>query len=64
MSFDSATIAALRARLTKEKQSATEIITVGRCEDLRQYGYSCGYIKALDDVFTFIDEITSDLQKG
>ncbi len=64
MSFDSATIAALRARISAERQKSIDIVMSGRCTDHSEYRYSVGYVKALDDVNTIIDEIISDLQKG
>lgn len=63
MSFDSATIAALRRRIAEERQKSVDLMIGRRCEDYADYRGSCLYIKALDDVNQFIDEITSDLQR-
>lgn len=42
-------IAALRAEIAKHHEHSLATIITGKLDD-KQYGYACGYLKALDDV--------------
>ena len=53
----------LRERLVFERQKATDVVCTGKINDLREYGYSCGYIKACDDVEVLIQEIYAEIQE-
>ena len=53
----------LRDRLLLERQKAGDVVCTGKINDLREYGYSCGYIKACDDVEVLIQEIYAELQE-
>lgn len=54
----------LQKRLVEEKERATKLIIGGTCQDHSEYRYSCGYIKALDDVATIAKELLEDMQKA
>lgn len=64
MSLDAATVAQLRKRIAAERQKSDDLVIAGRCSDFSEYRYSVGYIKALDDVITIMDQIQDELQKG
>lgn len=64
MSLGDATISAIRKWLGEERAKSTELLAGGRCSEFSEYRYSVGYIKALDDVNTIIDQIQTDLMKG
>jgi len=53
----------LRARLLEERDRAVALVVEGKIDDLRRYGYSCGYIKAIDDVEIILQDITTELQE-
>lgn len=63
-SFDTVLVGHLLKRIVEERQKAVDILAGGGCQDLAQYRYSVGYIKALDDVVTIAGETETDLQKG
>lgn len=64
MSFDASTVSALRKLIAEKRQVSVDLIITGRCEDFSHYRYSAGYIQALDDVNTMIEQIQADLQRG
>lgn len=64
MSFDASTVALLRKLLAEKLDQSVGLVTGGRCADFSEYRYSVGYIQALNDVNTMIEQIQADLQKG
>lgn len=63
-SFDASVLATLKKRIAEERQKGMENTMSGRCSDHSEYRYACGYIKALNDIDTLIEEISADLRKG
>ena len=64
MSLGDATVSGLRKWLLEERVKCSELLAGGRCAEFSEYRYSVGYIKALDDTATVIDQIQDDLMKG
>ena len=62
MSYETAILTRLRARLDNLKGNSAEIIVSGRCADYSQYRYSCGYLKALDDAMVLAEEVAKEIQ--
>lgn len=62
MSLDSTALSRLRARLAEERAKAMEQMITGQLLDLKSYGYSCGYVRALDDTIVILEEILTDIQ--
>lgn len=64
-------VTALRSRIEEEQLRAVTSVISGTL-DPKQYGYSCGYLKALDDIAKLrgkddeggiIDQILHDMRK-
>lgn len=64
MSLGDATVSGLRKWLSEERVKCSELLAGGRCSEFSEYRYSVGYIKALDDTATVIDQIQDELMKG
>lgn len=64
MSLGDATVSGLRKWISEERGKCSELLAGGRCAEFSEYRYSVGYIKALDDTATVIDQIQDDLMKG
>lgn len=73
MSIDTEFIARLRAEVARHREHSLDTIIGGTLTE-KQYGYACGYLKALDDVIRqrgklptetpgMIDQIIEDMRK-
>jgi hypothetical protein len=64
VSFDHASLTALRKWIADERSNSLELLGGGQILDFAAYRYSVGYIRALDDVIKVLEQIQTDLQKG
>ena len=64
MSLGDATVAGLRKWIAEEREKSTGRLARGEIADFSEFRYSVGYIRALDDTATVIDQIQDDLMKG
>lgn len=62
-SYDRAVLARLAQRIASETETHTATVMLGGC-DPGQYREACGYVKALQAIRVFLDEIQSDIQRG
>lgn len=71
MSIDSQFIALLREEIDRQRVKSLDIIVSGKLNE-KDYGFSCGYLRALDDLTRprskdgepgMIDHILEDMRK-
>ena len=64
MSLELKLVADLKTRLEEMRDRAKIDIADGICKDMKEYGYSLGYIRGMNDAVTVALEMEQDLIKG